>query len=246
MAKIYLDPGHGGSDSGATHQGRREADDTLKMCLAVGNILQKQKVEVRYSRTTDTDKLLTARTTEANNWGADYYLSIHRNSFDGNASGNETWILSTANNNTQEKAATILNALCKVDGLANRGVKKGAPSYTDFAVNRYTVMPSSLLEMGFITSQKDNTALDQNMPKIATAIAKALCEIIDVPFKEEQSDPDKKNTAADARTALRIAAKIETPDTGTAARLDKDGDGKVTAKDARAILREAAGLETEN
>ena len=93
MAKIYLDAGHGGSDSGATKGSRHEADDVLKMALAVGKLLTAQGVQVKYSRTSDIDKKLAVRTSESNNWGANYYLSIHRNSASASATGNEIWTL---------------------------------------------------------------------------------------------------------------------------------------------------------
>ena len=56
-------------------------------------------------------------------------------------------------------------------------------------------------------------------------------------------DGDGKVEAADARTALRASAKLETLDPDERMRADIDGDGKVTAADARKILRKSAGLE---
>ena len=50
---MMLDSGHGGSDPGAVYQGRREKDDTLRLTLAVGEILQENGIEVLYTRTTD-------------------------------------------------------------------------------------------------------------------------------------------------------------------------------------------------
>ena len=50
MAKIYLDAGHGGSDSGACNGSRTEKADVLRMALAVGEKLQAQGVQVLYSR----------------------------------------------------------------------------------------------------------------------------------------------------------------------------------------------------
>ena len=53
-------------------------------------------------------------------------------------------------------------------------------------------------------------------------------------------------TAADARTALRIAVALDSADPGTArfTAADADRDGRITAADARLILRAAVGLET--
>ena len=40
MAKWLLDPGHGGTDSGATYKGRRECEYVLRLTLRVGEILK--------------------------------------------------------------------------------------------------------------------------------------------------------------------------------------------------------------
>jgi len=51
MAKIVVDAGHGGRDSGAVFQGRQEKDDTLRLALAVGEILERNGQEVVFTRT---------------------------------------------------------------------------------------------------------------------------------------------------------------------------------------------------
>lgn len=248
MAKIYLDAGHGGKDGGASSGKRKEKDDVLKMTLAVGKRLTERGVSVKYARTDDTEKKLNDRTAESNAWGAQYYLSIHRNSASPDATGNEIWVKSDATEKTVEKAAKILRAACEADGLRNRGVKKGAPSYTDFAVNKYTKCASGLLELGFITSTKDNTAWDRSFDKTADAIAKSLCEIVGVPWNKERRkgdvNGDGKVTTADARLALRAATALEKLTEEAEEAADMNNDGKVTTSDAREILREATKLDS--
>ena len=248
MAKIYLDAGHGGSDPGAVNGNRTEAADVLKMTLAVGKLLEAQSVQVKYSRTTDTSKKLAVRTSESNSWGADYYLSIHRNSASASATGNEIWVIKTATANTQAKAKTILDAVCAADGLRNRGVKCGAPSYNNFAVNRDTNCASALLEMGFISNTGDSAALDKNFDAIALGIAKALCSIVGVTYKTPSVDGDVngdgKLTTADARDALRAAVGLDNLSAEQKKKADANGDGSVTTSDARDLLRKATGLES--
>ena len=247
MAKIFLDAGHGGSDSGAVFGSRREKDDTLRMALAVGKLLAAQNVEVKYARTDDSNPLLRTRTNDSNQWGSDYYLSIHRNSFDGAATGNEIWVIRTATDATVSKAAQILDAVCQADGLANRGVKRGAPSYNDFAVNRDTNCPSALLEMGFITSATDNRALDSRFDAIAKAIAQSLCNIVGVSYQEAylpgDVDGDGKVTTADARLALRAAIGLEKLSEDAKKAAHMSGDGEITTADAREILQQAIDLD---
>ncbi|MDR1629591.1 MAG: N-acetylmuramoyl-L-alanine amidase [Oscillospiraceae bacterium] len=244
--KIYIDPGHGRNDSGAVKGTRLEKDDNLRLSLLIAEELKEQDAEVLLSRYNDTNP--GGRTAQANAWGADYYLAMHRNSAGSGATGNEIWVVSNASQNTILKAKAILDAVCSVDGLPNRGVKKGAPNYTDFGVNRDSVMASALLELGFISNEKDNAVFDKSIGEYAKVIAKALCEIVGVVFKEKPAlagdvDGDGKITAADARTALRASAGLEALSEEQKKAADMNGDNVITAADARDILRKSAGLE---
>ena len=78
---IMLDAGHGGRDPGAVYNGRQEKDDTLRLTLAVGEILQNNDIDVEYTRTTDVYESPYQKAMEANEAGVDFFVSIHRNSF---------------------------------------------------------------------------------------------------------------------------------------------------------------------
>lgn len=54
---------------------------------------------------------------------------------------------------------------------------------------------------------------------------------------------DGKITAQDVRVALRVAARLESPNSVSQRAADIDADGKITASDARGILRKTAHLE---
>ena len=78
--KIVLDAGHGGEDPGAVYKDRKEKDDNLKLALAVGRILEDNGVDVVYTRTTDVYQTPFEKARIANETGADYFISFHRNS----------------------------------------------------------------------------------------------------------------------------------------------------------------------
>lgn len=81
MAVVVLDAGHGGSDLGATYQGRQEKDDTLALTLAVGRLLAEDPdIDVVYTRETDVYDTPLVKARKANAANADYFISIHRNS----------------------------------------------------------------------------------------------------------------------------------------------------------------------
>ena len=78
---VVIDAGHGGErDSGAVYLGREEKNDNLNLALAVGKILQDHGIEVVYTRTTDVYQQPAQKAQIANNTGADFFVSIHRNS----------------------------------------------------------------------------------------------------------------------------------------------------------------------
>ncbi|TCJ89837.1 UNVERIFIED_ORG: N-acetylmuramoyl-L-alanine amidase [Anoxybacillus amylolyticus] len=71
MVKIFLDPGHGGNDTGAVGNGLLEKDITLFIALEINRLLQNEYegVSVQLSRTKDETVPLDERTDRANRWG---------------------------------------------------------------------------------------------------------------------------------------------------------------------------------
>lgn len=257
MKKIFIDPGHGGFEKlsygeynpGATYGNRFEARDVYKLSADVAARLGGiSDLQVKVSRMSYTDPKLTARCDEANKWGADYFISIHRNAFKPNgASGVEAWIYSkaTKGGDAWTKAARFTDALSNVMGIGNRGVHLGAPNYTDYAVNNYTHMTSCLLEVGFVDSDKDNAAFDAHYSEMVEVIAENLCKAVGVKYLEKGDvDGDGDVDVSDARAVLRAAVGLEELDDAAEKRADVDGDGKVTVADAREILRAATGLNS--
>lgn len=152
--KLYLDPGHGGSDPGAQGNGLDEKDINLDIARRIRSILTNEysDADVRMSRTEDSTKSLEQRTNEANSWDADYYLSIHCNAFNGNAQGYEDYIHSSlSDSSSTARYQDIIHAeVTKVNQLRNRGQKKA-----NFHVLRETTMSALLTENGFIDNAHD-------------------------------------------------------------------------------------------
>lgn len=123
---IMLDAGHGGRDPGAVYNGRQEKDDTLRLTLAVGEILQNHDIDVQYTRTTDVYESPYEKAMEANNAGVDFFISIHRNSFptDNVVSGVESLVYDLSGIKLQ--MAENINEQLEAVGFVNLG-SKGAP-----------------------------------------------------------------------------------------------------------------------
>lgn len=172
--RIALDAGHGGSDPGAVYKGRQEKDDTLDLTLAVGDILKKNGIDVYYTRTTDEYETPFKKATDANNSGADLFVSIHRNSSENpnQYSGVETLVYSDTGLKT-EVARNINNQL-EDAGFKNLGVDERK----NLVVLKRTKMPAVLVEAGFINNDKDNYLFDEEFDSIAQAIADGILESI--------------------------------------------------------------------
>jgi len=171
---VALDAGHGGYDGGASYQGRREKEDNLALTLAIGEILQNAGVNVVYTRTEDVYDSPVRKAQIANESGADYFISIHRNSSPVNNqySGVET-LLYDENGVKAEMAQAINEELAEV-GFRNLGLN----IRRDLAVLRRTQMPAVLVEVGFINTDADNALLDTRFEETAQAIADGVLQTI--------------------------------------------------------------------
>ena len=172
--RIALDAGHGGSDPGAVYKGRQEKDDTLDLTLAVGDILKKNGIDVYYTRTTDEYETPFKKVTDANNSGADLFVSIHRNSSENpnQYSGVETLVYSDTG--LKAEVARNINNQLEDAGFKNLGVDERK----NLVVLKRTKMPAVLVEAGFINNDKDNYLFDEEFDSIAQAIADGILESI--------------------------------------------------------------------
>lgn len=165
---------HGGSNPGAVYNGRQEKDDVLALTLAVGRILEESGVDVYYTRTTDVYETPYQKAMEANEVGADYFVSIHRNSspYPNQYTGVETLVYNRYGRAAQ-MAANINYQLEQV-GFVNQGVNERP----GLVVLNSTSMPAVLIEVGFINTDADNVLFDERFNEIARAIADGILQTI--------------------------------------------------------------------
>lgn len=179
-ARVCLDAGHGGEEVGAVLGKRYEKDDTLKVTKLVEKKLKKKNVKVIMTRTKDKDVSLEERCIIANQKKADIFVSIHRNSATvGN--GIEIWCGSLKEERDTKLADNILTNLTTTKIQQNRGIKYGSigGENSDYYVLKNTNMPSCLIELGFISNEKDNQLLDDNLEEYAEAIAEGILKTIE-------------------------------------------------------------------
>ena len=170
MALVVLDAGHGGANPGATYDGRQEKDDVLALTLEIGRRLEESGVDVYYTRTSDIYESPYQKAQEANDVGADYFVSIHRNSspYPNQYTGVETLVF----NRYSEAAAMAynINEQLEAIGFVNLGVNERP----NLVVLNRTQMPAVLVEVGFINTDADNLLFDERFYEIAEAIANGI------------------------------------------------------------------------
>ncbi len=177
---VCIDAGHGGDDVGAILDKRYEKNDTLEIAKLVKKYLKKQNIKVVMTRDKDKAVSLEERCNLANRKNAKLFVSIHRNSAK-TGNGIEIWCNSAKREEDTDLANAIIEKLQNTDIQKNRGVKYGTidGENSDYYVLKNTNMPSCLIELGFITDEKDNQLLDNYKKDYAKAIADGIVETIE-------------------------------------------------------------------
>ena len=174
MALIVLDAGHGGANPGAVYNGRQEKDDALALVLEIGEILEANGVGVYYTMTTDIYESPYQKAMEGNASGADYFVSVHRNSspYPNQYTGVETLVYSPYGE--AARLANNINMQLEEVGYVNQGVNERP----NLVVLNQTRMPAVLVEVGFINTDADNMLLDERFEETARAIANGILETL--------------------------------------------------------------------
>jgi len=180
---IALDPGHGGSFTGAIgHTGLMEKDINLDVALQVREILESWGAKVVMTRTRDTqlaeviDADLSERCRVANRANPDVFISIHTNyARDPAPHGFEVYVPKNASGERDRESralATMLrNRLGEVWGRYDRGTKDDRSLH----VLNGTSAPAVLVELEFVSNPRieKELASDTVRHELADGIAKA-------------------------------------------------------------------------
>ena len=192
---VLIDPGHGGTDSGALScDGTMyEKDLTLAVARRVGNLLSTNGFNVCYTRTNDVEVTLQDRVQRATRVKADFYVSLHANHANNpQAAGVETYVLPSSGfggtpdgsrirgwqvGNRNDYANLLLGYwiqrnLCSSQRI-DRGVKRQS-----YYVLRGTACPAVLIEIGFLSNPTESGAMRTAVWRntCARSIAAGICD----------------------------------------------------------------------
>lgn len=169
---VTIDPGHGGGDPGCGEEGAREKDIVLSISLKLRDMLEEAGVAVVMTRKTDESVSLDDRAIIANNAGSDLFVSIHCNSYEGQARGMDVYY------HKSEPAKELAQEI--LDQAAELGIRVREIQKNNYQVLWDTDMPAVLVETGFLTDPEEYALLRQAeyQEKIAQAVALAVLDAL--------------------------------------------------------------------
>ena len=189
---IFLDPGHGGRDSGAYYYNVAEKDLNMQVYRKLRKKLEELGYKVLTSRDSDIDvDFITERSRMVNKTNSDIFISIHFNatgSAYSKSSGIQTYSYSDEPNypskinpywhnhpdrmsESKRLAAAIHSSL-----LAETGAKDAGLLESSFAVLRETAKPAVLLELGYMDNFAENQQIRDShyQDKLVAGIVKGI------------------------------------------------------------------------
>lgn len=188
---VTIDPGHGSHDEGTkSASGVKEKDINLKVALKLGKMLEKEGMNVVYTRKSDNlswsgDEIkdLKERVNISNRAKSDVFISIHCNGGeDETYNGIETWCR-YPNTDGEKLAELVQTKLAALNYSPGRGIKYESDG--ELAVLKNNNAAAILVEMGFLTNSDDLEYMKSSIGQenIAAAIADSVIE-----YKQENWD----------------------------------------------------------
>lgn len=203
---IVIDPGHGGSDSGAQHNNLTEKVLTLDIARRLRTLLIARGWQVKMTRDSDVDVYqpndsahdeLQARCDIANAAGARFFISIHINSFTSSSlQGTTTYYY-----HPQDAAfANIVESKL----IGSLGTQNDGAQHANFYVIHHTTMPAILVETAFLSNPDDAARLRN--ATFRESVASAISDGVTTYAGQAQPIGRPANDDSDARSSYAPAA----------------------------------------
>jgi N-acetylmuramoyl-L-alanine amidase len=179
MTKVFINPGHDQLDLKGTPDydpGAVNYDIPLyenEVAWNVGNLVAQYLEAAGCECKVFQNESLRRIYDTANDWNADYFVSIHCNAFNGVANGTET-LTYPSDVQGYKLATAIQNQIVNSLGTNDRGIK----ARTDLAVLNGTDMPAVLVELAFIDEEDDAALLRDDQDEFARAVARGVTDFL--------------------------------------------------------------------
>ena len=199
MFKLALNAGHSYLTAGKRCLKSIDQNETReyvlnkRVCDKMQNILYEYD-GIELLRIDDGSEIpLNFRTKKANDFSADFYLSIHHNAgiYGGTGGGIEAYVYLKVDNTTLTWQKDLYEALIKETAL--RGNRATPLKSADFAELRDTKMPAVLLELGFMDSRADTPVIlnEEFADKAARACAQVIVKKAKLTKKPQKKSPEE-------------------------------------------------------
>lgn len=173
---IVVDAGHGGKDQGTSYGTVLEKDVVLQIALKLQTELEQQGATVYTTRSTDTFLELEERAEFANDKGADLFISIHVDYYEGTEDIHGLTCHYMPGSTDGKALAGKIS-----DSVENSGIcLVRDPLEDDFSVLRNTRMPAVLVETGYFSNGSDRANLTNEafLDKLAAAMAEGIADYL--------------------------------------------------------------------
>lgn len=204
--KGIIDPGHGGTDPGATGFGIREKDWCLRISSYQHKRLRELGADVDLTRDKDVTLDSVARTNKIRG-KYDFCISNHWNAFNGQARGVETIYPIRV---TDRFARNIANGLVNVSKLPLRRVfnRRNSAGTDWYFMHRLTGnVETIIIEYAFMDHRADHDWYlnDDNFYKAAESVIEEICKYIGIQYRApKSSDQPKVDLPVVSGTLFRV------------------------------------------
>ena len=227
VRKVIIDPGHGGTDSGATGNNLLEKDYNLLISKYMYDRFKQLGVPVAITRDSDTTLSPTDRVnTILNKFGNSSDVILISNHV--NSGGGEGAEVIYALRNKDTLAKRILENIGATGQTTRKYYQRRLPSDTSkdyYFIHRNTGnLEPLIVEYGFIDNTKDVEFLKENYEELAEAVISAVANYIGVPYTPPEGLITNTYVVQKGDTLYSIANKLGT----TVSELKKEKENRST------------------
>lgn len=213
VRKVIIDPGHGGTDAGATGNNLLEKDYNLLISKYMYDRFKELGIPVAITRDSDTTLSPTDRVnTILNKFGNSSDVILISNHV--NSGGGEGAEVIYALRNRDTLAKNILNNIGTTGQETRKYYQRRLPSDTSkdyYFIHRNTGdLEPLIVEYGFIDNTKDVEFLKENYEELAEAVISAVANYIGVPYKPPEGLITNTYVVQKGDTLYSIANKLGT------------------------------------
>ncbi len=158
---FIIDAGHGGHEIGSKNNQINESEYSLEIAQKIQQLAKEKNINVILTRNGNDFLDLQSRVDKINELNPDLVISLHLNSSTSKElKGAEVYIKKDNTDTQTEKLGNELTGLISINSIENRGLKKA-----NFKILRDAKVPTFLIELGFVSNEKDAETLKSTRHK---------------------------------------------------------------------------------